>query len=471
MNALHPLCAMLVLAGVAATQVQWLLLPQPVAPSLRLRPAVAYDAARDEVVLFGGVSPFPTATFADTWVFDGANWTQRNTPVAPLSRQWATMVYDSARQRLVMFGGYHWTGATWPWQMLGDTWEWDGTSWQQHTPATSPPARNQAGMTYDPVRERVVLFGGYFNNGSTILNYNDTWEWDGTTWIQLTPSTTTPSVRRGPLLFFDATRGHVMMTGGAFDLGTGNSAYKAETWEWDGSDWTQLAPPTDPAATNGESIVIDAARDRAVRYQGLANGQVYEWDGTDWIARSTAGSAPTDRMDFEMAYDSLRQRAVAFGGLSLLPPYSFLADTWSYEPVHHATIGSYGAGCAGTAGVPELAHEGLPWLGDTFRIGVGPVAGSAISVLALGLSQTVFGGQPLPLDLGPVGAPGCEVLAAPDVLAGPLLGASPHWDIAVPVAPSLIGFSMFVQGAVLDGAANPLGLVVSDAMAIVVGNR
>ena len=42
----------------------------------------------------------------------------------------------------------------------GQTWEWDGTMWIQQTPPVSPPARYSHAMVYDPVRERIVLFGG-----------------------------------------------------------------------------------------------------------------------------------------------------------------------------------------------------------------------------------------------------------------------------------------------------------------------
>ena len=38
--------------------------------------------------------------------------------------------------------------------------------------------RSKHRMTYDPVRDRVVLFGGKRNEA----NLGDTWEWDGRRW-------------------------------------------------------------------------------------------------------------------------------------------------------------------------------------------------------------------------------------------------------------------------------------------------
>ena len=57
---------------------------------------------------------------------------------------------DAARQRVVLFGGVR----------LQDTWEWDGVSWTQATPAQSPSARWAHAMAYDAGRQRIVLFGG-----------------------------------------------------------------------------------------------------------------------------------------------------------------------------------------------------------------------------------------------------------------------------------------------------------------------
>jgi hypothetical protein len=53
----------------------------------------------------------------------------------------------------VLFGGY---GN----RAFSDTWTWDGTTWTQQHPATSPPARGQAAMACDAATGTAVLFGG-----------------------------------------------------------------------------------------------------------------------------------------------------------------------------------------------------------------------------------------------------------------------------------------------------------------------
>jgi hypothetical protein len=111
---------------------------------------------------------------------------QRSAEVAPADRGGSALVYDAARQRTVLFGGQ---GNN---VNLGDTWEWDGTTWTQQHPITAPPARTNAAMAYDAARQRVVLFGGTNNN----VDLGDTWEWDGTSWTQQHPATA-PSAYTG----------------------------------------------------------------------------------------------------------------------------------------------------------------------------------------------------------------------------------------------------------------------------------
>ncbi len=63
------------------------------------------------------------------------------------------MAYDAATGTVVLFGG----GGRRP---VGDTWTWDGTTWTQQHPATSPPVRCGTSMAYDAATGTVVLFGG-----------------------------------------------------------------------------------------------------------------------------------------------------------------------------------------------------------------------------------------------------------------------------------------------------------------------
>ncbi len=94
--------------------------------------------------------------------------------------------------------------------MPGETWAWDGTNWSQRMPATSPPARNTRAMAYDSDRQRIVMFGGYaplqpFPAG-------DTWEWDGTNWTQRMPGASPPDDRE-EVMVYDPVRHRMILIG------------------------------------------------------------------------------------------------------------------------------------------------------------------------------------------------------------------------------------------------------------------
>jgi len=102
------------------------------------------------------------------------------------------MVYDAARKEVVVFGGSQPGGSDWD-----DTWTWDGTTWTQKFPTTSPPGRQFHAMAYDAARGQVVIFGG----GSIIDLFapkNDTWLWAGTNWTQVPGTLASTSSRPKP---------------------------------------------------------------------------------------------------------------------------------------------------------------------------------------------------------------------------------------------------------------------------------
>jgi hypothetical protein len=150
--------------------------------------------------MFGGLGD--TAELGDTWEWDGVTWNERTPASSPSPREAHAMAYDPLRQRLVLFGGIAGSG------VLGDTWEWDGTSWAERTPAHSPQPRYSAGMTYDPQRERIVLFGG-----AGFAVYQDTWEWDGTDWVVLAPQEPAPT-RAYVNVAYDAVEHRLLFFGG-----------------------------------------------------------------------------------------------------------------------------------------------------------------------------------------------------------------------------------------------------------------
>jgi hypothetical protein len=191
----------------------------PMAPSPRQGQGLAYDAARGEVVLFGGQDG---SYLGQTWTWDGSDWTKLTPAHSPPARAYLAMAYDAARDQVVLFGGF---GGSY----LGDTWTWDGSDWTMRTPGHSPTPRTNSGMASDAAGQ-VLLFGG-----GASAPFGDTWSWDGSDWAERTPAHS-PSARQFTGMAFDAAIGEVVLFGGA----DGGIPF-ADTWTWNGSDWTLRA--------------------------------------------------------------------------------------------------------------------------------------------------------------------------------------------------------------------------------------
>ncbi len=86
-------------------QPNWVQKPAANRPAARYAHGMVYDAARGEVVLFGGGLGGPPGYY-DTWVWNGTNWTQKYSAQSPRGPYWYAMAYDDARSKVVLFGGW-----------------------------------------------------------------------------------------------------------------------------------------------------------------------------------------------------------------------------------------------------------------------------------------------------------------------------------------------------------------------------
>jgi hypothetical protein len=91
---------------------------------------------------------------SETLVWDGINWVRKSPGTSPPARYHHAMAFDAARGQIVLFGGL---GPSGP---MNDTWVWDGANWVQKFPDTSLPAREHHAMAFDGARGEVVPFGG-----------------------------------------------------------------------------------------------------------------------------------------------------------------------------------------------------------------------------------------------------------------------------------------------------------------------
>ncbi|MBL8895998.1 MAG: hypothetical protein JNM84_00140 [Planctomycetes bacterium] len=336
------LASLLVIALPLSAQIQWSkreILERTVGP-------VAYDSARDRLVLLSS----PDAIFtSETWEFDGNAWTRRDPALSPSPRTGHGLVYDALRQRTVLFGSA--SGAN-------DTWEWDGVNWTQRTPANSPPFRRGFGLAYDPVRGRTVLFGGLTNVLKSVTYLSDTWEWDGANWTQINTPTRPPGRGYGAL-GWDGVRQRILLFGGDDATWFGGGGPRNDTWEFDGSTWSQHLPATSPTPRISQALAFDSARGRALLFGGLAGGNAladaWEWDGTNWSAVSPTG-VPA-RFSAALAYDTRRSRLLLFSGSSTTT-YETFGDLWQSTGTWSRIHGALAPGPRHSASVVYDSNRG-----------------------------------------------------------------------------------------------------------------
>ncbi len=298
---------------------------------------MAYDSARGRLVLFGGIA---VDRMDDTWEWDGRDWLERSPAHRPAPRTGHGLAYDSGRGRTLLFGGRGALGR------LSDLWEWDGVDWVFVAADPGPAPRTRHAMAFDGTRDRLVRFGGT-SPGDELLG--DTWEWDGARWHQREPELA-PSPRHGHAMTHDVARGRVVLFGGR------SRGSQDETWEWNGSDWTRMDPAHAPPAREGHALAFDARRDRVVLFGGFGIpaplDDTWEWDGEDWRQREPDVSPPP-RGGHAMAHHAGLGRVLLAGGRA----GGLQADLWTWDGESWHRLSSLGLPVPRQ--LPAMAFDGV----------------------------------------------------------------------------------------------------------------
>ena len=177
-----------------------------------------YDAARDEVLVFGGKNYDFRDEVSETYVFDGVEWFKKETEVVPPAvDEDYTLAYDALNERVVMYIG----GLT----TVYSCWTWDGNDWTEiDSPDPEKPYDN-VGMAYDAARQEIVLVLKDYSTTDT-----ETWVLGESGWTQK-EVTTVPTASFGHEVIYDPGAQKIF-------LFSRNSPYQC--WSWDGNDWTRI---------------------------------------------------------------------------------------------------------------------------------------------------------------------------------------------------------------------------------------
>lgn len=300
--------------------------PSALPPSSRIDPAVAFDSENGQLVVFGGFDS-SNSYLGDTWLWNGT-WSLYS-GIAPPGRRFAAMAWDPARNEGVLYGG---SGACQPsCTQLHDTWLWKDSSWQQANP-THIPMLSTAVTTYDPSGGSILMFGFVTPDcqgglgvtcPSAPPSHAETWKWDGSDWSLV--RMLDPSSPMQHLLGYQIGMAHDPITGKIILLGHVDSQ-TPNTWAWDGSNWSLIGT----VGTQGYVLGIseDATARAVIAVDPFAT---WSWDGQRWNRLSVSGG-PGDRQEFGIAYDDHAGRVLVFGGLLHLSNGTdqFMNDLWSW---------------------------------------------------------------------------------------------------------------------------------------------
>lgn len=239
---------------------------------------MAVDSDHGVVYLFGG-SP----SFNDTWVYAPPEntWTELHPAgEVPSVRAGQAMVYVPGVKKIVLFGGNDIDN-----RVLDDTWIYDPAEnrWARMRFFGAVPApRARHAMVSVPETSRIVMFGGYLENGLA----SDTWEFDlsRSQWKELAPSGVVPSPRSAHSMVYNSARLDILAFGGY----VGRDGYTNDLWAFD------------PAANQWSELTFD-------------------------------GPLPSARASQAMAYDPSTQKILMFGGLRD-DAAAFLNDVWILSP-------------------------------------------------------------------------------------------------------------------------------------------
>jgi hypothetical protein len=316
-------------------------------PTARYSQSMFYDSVSNSVFVMDGQHAQTNTNIDDYWQNTGVdnsfniNWVPINVGGTHPKARWGQAAqYDSASNRLMMFGGS--TG--FPSPCMNDYWVMTTANntggrpeWLSVIPTgTAPGIRARHSSAYDPSTNTLIVFGGY-NCASSY--YNDVWVLSGANavtstpaWAKLSPKGTPPAARQSSSAIYNSSTNTLTIYGG--DAG---SAPFGDVWILTHANgtggtpqWRQAIPSnTGPSARSGHTATYDVENDLMTIYGG--------YDGTNllsdtWVLSDPNGektiprwteiipltTAPARRFA-SAVYDPANNQMNIFGGVFTLP--------------------------------------------------------------------------------------------------------------------------------------------------------
>ncbi len=313
----------------------------------------------------------------------------------PAARSYACMIADSINERAILFGGGDYRL---PWgQFFNDVWSLDFNTeaWKLITPeGTSPAPRSMAAAAYNPAQQEMIIFGG------GVLGYSyfgDVWTLDLTmgaeAWTEITASGNDPGPLGSATAIVDPVNNRLIVFGGEYNEYPNNSTWSLDLTTW---TWTVLTPTgTPPPARFEHSAVYDPSEHRMIIYGGKMSvhyDDVWALDLTlgseNWQRLYPGGTSPGTRGRHFCAYSNLHNEMVVGFGYSYLPTSAMYSDAWALnlgtqtwrQILQDGSVGGRRGSCAAFNSVNSQVvifggdFGGDYYVGNTYALAIDSVA-------------------------------------------------------------------------------------------------
>lgn len=222
-----------------------------------------------------------------------------------------SLVHDPVRNRVILFGG----------NIMGEVWALSlGASprWRQIlTEGTPQGTRSRHTAIYDPVGDRMIVYGG--NDNTSNYPVGSIWALPLSgepVWSEISPAGVPPEERENHCAVYDAAAHRMLVLGG-----TGSSGDLPDSWALSLDPtpaWTQIPAVGDGPRGAITGCFVDSARNRVIAIPAQFElYRIYQLSLSDppaWSDLSTTTPGPAALRDYSLTYDPSGDRAIVFGG-------------------------------------------------------------------------------------------------------------------------------------------------------------
>jgi hypothetical protein len=279
----------------------------------RSQHAACFDSKKGEMLVFGGSKQYnkeDTTEKADNklWAWNNGEW-KILSESGPTWREDAKMVYHEMYNKTYLLGGRNYD-ANGKAIVLNEFWEWNDNTWRLISNSNPMGKRLHTNMIYDSERNRIVLFGGVdIEKGFT----NDIWEWDGKDWTKIN-TVNAPTRRIAHSMTYSKYLNKTIIAGGVSD----KDEKLMDLWTWDGKQFAKINTKM-PAIEPGSGNIVSYGRDILIfgrplkAEENAKNGSTWLYDGKNW-KKINPLIAPSVRENHIMVYDIQKNKVLLFGG-------------------------------------------------------------------------------------------------------------------------------------------------------------